>query len=90
MWAASYFAELSGGATSLAVTPVQHRVQTVGDPTAIRRLYASLGLRLFYADASDPDAALATAPAVSDVGGEPGRLDGHLQCPDPRHEPRRG
>ena len=65
MWTASYFAELSGGATSLVVTPVQHRVQTVGDPTAIRRLYASLGLRLFYADANDPHAALATAPAIS-------------------------
>ena len=68
MWTASYFAELSGGATSLVVTPAQHRVATVGDSTAIRRLFASLGLRLFYADANDADAALATAPAISDVG----------------------
>ena len=68
MWTASYFAELTGGATSLVVTPAQHRVQTVGDSTAIRRLYESLGLRLFYADANDSHAALATAPAISDVG----------------------
>ena len=68
MWTASYFAELTGGATSLVVTPVQHRVETVGDSTAIRRLYESLGLRLFYADANDSHAALATAPAISDVG----------------------
>ena len=67
MWAASYFAELSGGATSLAVTPAQHRVVNVGDPTATRRLYTSLGLRLFYAGENDADAALATAPAISDV-----------------------
>src|SRR4029453_1042927 len=58
---------LSGGATSLVVTPAQHRVVNVGDPTAIRRLYTSLGFRLFYADDDDADAALAAAPAISDV-----------------------
>src|SRR4029079_14950973 len=70
MWAASYFAELSGGATNLSVTPAHHRVANVGASTAIRRLYSSLDLRLFYADASGPNAAsaaLATAPSISRV-----------------------
>jgi hypothetical protein len=66
-WAASYFAELTGGATSLVVTPAQHRVINVGDATATRRLFSSLGLRLFYVNDNDADAALAAAPAISDV-----------------------
>ncbi len=51
---ASYFADFSGGATSLVVTPVQHRVVNPADSTAIRRLYSSLGLRLFYANEGTP------------------------------------
>jgi hypothetical protein len=49
------------------VTPAQHRVVNVGDPTATRRLFSSLGLRLFYAKRQRCDAALAAAPAISDV-----------------------
>ena len=68
MWTASYFADISGGATNLVVTPEQHRVATVGDTTATRRLYSSLDLRLFYADAGDANAKFATAPAISKIG----------------------
>ena len=50
-----------------SVTPAQHRVVTPGDATAIRRLYSSLDLRLFYANDNATDAALVTAPAISDV-----------------------
>ena len=67
MWEANYFGELGDGTTNLVVTPAQHRVQAIGDATAIRRLYSELDLRLFYAGENDDNAALATAPAISDV-----------------------
>ncbi len=67
MWAASYFGELSGGSTNLVVTPAQHRVDAIGDATAIRRLFSTLDLQLFYATTMTTIAALATAPAISDV-----------------------
>ena len=67
MWAASYFGELTGGSTNLVVTPVQHRVDAIGDATATRRLFSTLDLQLFYADDDDEFAALAAAPAISEV-----------------------
>ena len=55
LWSASHFGELSGGTgTNLIVTPAQHRVESPGDPTAIRRVYSTVDLQLFYADPSDP------------------------------------
>ena len=70
MWAASYFGELSGGVTNLVITPAQHRVLQSGDATAIRRLYESLDLRLFYADDDDDEAALVAAPAIGAITAE--------------------
>ena len=66
MWQASYFGDAGPRIDDLVVTPAQHRV-SIGDATAIRRLYSELDLRLFYADDDDDNAALATAPAISDV-----------------------
>ncbi len=73
IWSVSHFGELSGGTgTNLVVTPAQHRVQTSGDPTAIRRVYDDVDLRLFYAEPSDPVFALAPSvlavSAVNDLG----------------------
>ena len=64
MWQASYFGDLGGGATNLVVTPAQHRVAP-GDATAIRRLFSSLDLRLFYVD--DDDAAAAAGDRAADL-----------------------
>lgn len=64
MWAASYFGDLSGGSTNLVVTPAQHRVGT--DPVT-RRLFSSLGLKLFYVPANDPIAGQAAAPTIGAV-----------------------
>ena len=75
MWTTSYFGDLTGGSTSLVVTPAQHRVVTPGDPTAIRRAYSSVDLQLFYADAASTNAAQASAPVISDVVAS---LDGSL------------
>ena len=89
MWAASYFAELSGGATSLVVKPAQHRVVNVGDATALRRLYSSLGpspvLRRRHRRRRGP------RDRAGDLrrGGHGGRIDGHVQRPGPRHRCRR-
>lgn len=50
---ASYFGALDGGVertTILHVTPTQHRVESVGQETAIRRVSTNLGYRLFYSD----------------------------------------
>ena len=73
MWATSYFGTLSGGSTTLVITPAQHRIITPGNPDATLRLYSSLGLRLLYADASSTTAAAATVPTIYDVSS---RLDG--------------
>ena len=70
MWTTSYFADLTGGATNLVVTPVQHRVSTPGATTATRRVFSNLDLRLFYADSTGAGAnaaAGATAPSISGV-----------------------
>ena len=51
------------------------------DPPALREPRP----RLFYADANDSHAALATAPAISDVGASLTGLHRDLQRPRPRH-----
>ncbi len=70
----NYLGELNGGegTTTLSVTPVQHRVETLGQFEALRRRYSDVGLRLFYsgntteyADGAIP--ALAAAPTITDV-----------------------
>ncbi len=70
----NYLGELNGGesTTTLSVTPVQHRVESLGDFAALRRQFDDVGLRLFYsgntteyADGAIP--ALAAAPTISDV-----------------------
>ena len=66
-WLTSYFGDFTGGSTNLVVTPAQHRVVNPGDATAQLRLYSTLGLRLFYAGASDAAAAQSGAPSIFDV-----------------------
>ncbi len=72
MWNPNYFRTLvSGGATDLAVTPVQYRSDPNGATTATMRVYSSLDLHLFYDDnttnygADTP--ALAAPPSISQV-----------------------
>jgi hypothetical protein len=70
MWQASYFADIAGGDTNLVLTPAQHRIAQAGDTDAIRRLFSSLDLRLFYVDDGNTTAAQATAPRISEVGAD--------------------
>jgi hypothetical protein len=46
----NYYAALTGGGTFLNVTPVQHRVENIGDPQASRRQFSRLDYQLFYSD----------------------------------------
>jgi len=45
-----YGALADAGVTRLNVTPVQHRVENIGDAQAIRRRFDTLDFRLFYSD----------------------------------------
>ena len=72
MWNPNYFRTLvSGGATDLAVTPVQYRSDPNGAATATMRVYSQLDLHLFYDNnttnygADTP--ALAAPPSISQV-----------------------
>ncbi len=72
LFTANYFDALSGGgSTSLLVTPVQHRVQTVGDQDATLRQFDDLSLRLFYSGNTQTYGsnipALSGPPTFSDV-----------------------
>jgi hypothetical protein len=76
----NYFDELAGngGATSLLLTPAQHRVVDAGSTDALARRYGSLGVRLYYLASDVPaDGRLATAlaPSISNVGATIGSGD---------------
>src|SRR4051794_11950908 len=62
----SYFAALGGGATTLLVTPAQHKTLSLADGTSTLRLYSGLRLRLFYSGYLGASA-LSAAPDVVDV-----------------------
>ncbi|MFL5925991.1 MAG: PxKF domain-containing protein [Gaiellaceae bacterium] len=62
----SYFAALGGGATTLLVTPAQHKTLSLADGTSTLRLYDGLSLRLFYSGYLGASA-LSAAPDVVDV-----------------------
>ena len=62
----NYFAALSGGATTLLVTPAQHRALSIADGTSTLRLYSDVSLRLFYSGYLGASA-LSAAPDIVDV-----------------------
>ena len=62
----NYFGALSGGATTLLVTPAQHRALSFADGTSTLRLYSNVSLRLFYSGYLG-DSALSAAPDIVDV-----------------------
>jgi hypothetical protein len=62
----SYFGAVAGGATTLNVTPAQHRALSPADGTSTVRLYDSLDLRLFYSGYLG-SSALSAAPTIVDV-----------------------
>ena len=75
-WTANYFGALAGnGATSLLVTPAQHRAADL-DPAgtgALRstlRSYSNLDLRLYYSSNRD-QVSLSDAPSIVAVGAQP-------------------
>ncbi len=77
----NYFGELTdgGGLTQLNVTPVQHRVERIGDINTILRRYSDVDLRLYYSsntqtyDGAIP--ALAGPPTITQVSAEDNGLD---------------
>jgi hypothetical protein len=62
----NYFAALSGGATTLLVTPAQHKALSIADGTSTLRLYSNVSLRLFYSGYLG-DSARSDAPDIVDV-----------------------
>jgi hypothetical protein len=66
----NYFGALSGGATTLLVTPAQHKSLSIADGTSTLRLYGGLSLRLFYSGYLGASA-LSAAPDVVDVHAVP-------------------
>ena len=70
-WTVNYFGALAGnGATSLLVTPAQHRAADIALGTSTRRTYAGLDLRLYYSGNLDV-AALSDAPSIVAVSAQP-------------------
>jgi hypothetical protein len=62
----NYFGALSGGATTLLVTPAQHKALSIADGTSTLRLYSNVSLRLFYSGYLGASA-LSAAPDIVDV-----------------------
>ena len=70
-WTVNYFGALGGtGATSLLVTPAQHRAAGIALGTSTRRTFTNLDLRLFYSG-NLGQAALSDAPSIVAVTAQP-------------------
>jgi len=70
-WTVNYFGSLGGnGATSLLVTPAQHRAADIALGTSARRTFNNLNLRLFYSG-NLSQAALSDAPSIVAVDAQP-------------------
>ncbi len=71
-WTVNYFGALGGnGATSLLVTPAQHRALDIAQGTSTLRKFNNLNLRLYYSG-NLTQAALSDAPSIIAVDAQTG------------------
>ena len=68
IWRSNYFDALGGGTTKHLVMPARHKSDDAHPNKSIRRTYSNVKLKLFYSSFTG-DAALAAAPAITNIQG---------------------